>query len=133
MFSTVYRVIQKDFYARPYTSMWALVVARQISKRYSSSCQVFISIIDLRGLLENDSRTRSTVSSVTCCLGCFPDTYCAVSKRYSSSCSKLQGNCCHMRMRDFSRACSRTRHFFRLQNDTHDQAWNTKYKNGSSL
>ena len=35
---------------------------------------MFISIIDLRGLLENDSRTRSTVSSVTCCLGCFPDT-----------------------------------------------------------
>jgi hypothetical protein len=23
MFSTVYRVAQKDFYARPYTSMWA--------------------------------------------------------------------------------------------------------------
>jgi hypothetical protein len=23
MFSTVYRVSQKDFYARPYTSMWA--------------------------------------------------------------------------------------------------------------
>ena len=44
MFSTVYRVTQKDFYARPYTSMWAPVVARQISKRYSSSCHVFISI-----------------------------------------------------------------------------------------
>ena len=29
MFSTVYRVTQKDFYARPYTSMWAHVVARQ--------------------------------------------------------------------------------------------------------
>ena len=43
MFSTVYRVIQKDFYARPYTSMWAPVVARQISKRYSSSCHVFVS------------------------------------------------------------------------------------------
>jgi len=41
MFSTVYRVTQKDFYARPYTSMWAPVVARQISKRYSSSCHVF--------------------------------------------------------------------------------------------
>jgi len=27
----VYRVTQKDFYARPYTSMWAPVVARQIS------------------------------------------------------------------------------------------------------
>ena len=38
MFSTVYRVTQKDFYTRPYTSMWAPVVARQISKRYSSSC-----------------------------------------------------------------------------------------------
>ena len=32
MFSTVYRVTQKDFYARPYTSMWAPVGARQISK-----------------------------------------------------------------------------------------------------
>jgi hypothetical protein len=44
MFSTVCRVTQKDFYARPYTSMWAPVVARQISKRYSSSCHVFISM-----------------------------------------------------------------------------------------
>ena len=44
MFSTVYSVTQKDFYARPYTSMWAPVVARQISKRYSSSCNVFISM-----------------------------------------------------------------------------------------
>jgi hypothetical protein len=43
MFSTMYRVTQKDFYARPYTSMWAPVVARQISRRYSSSCHVFIS------------------------------------------------------------------------------------------
>ena len=41
MFSTVYRVTQKDFYARLYTSMWAPVVVRQISKRYSSSCHVF--------------------------------------------------------------------------------------------
>ena len=73
MYSTVYRVTQKDFYARPYTSLWAPVVTRQISKRYSSSCHVFISIINLRGLLQNDSRTRSTVSSITCCLGCFPD------------------------------------------------------------
>ena len=32
MFSTVYRVTQKYIYARPYTSMWAPVVARQISK-----------------------------------------------------------------------------------------------------
>jgi len=31
MYSTVYRVTQKDFYAHPYTSMWAHVVARQIS------------------------------------------------------------------------------------------------------
>ena len=44
MSSTVYRVTQKDFYVRPYTSMWAPVVARQISKRYSSSCHVFISM-----------------------------------------------------------------------------------------
>jgi hypothetical protein len=44
MFSTVYRVTQKNFYASPYTSMWAPVVARQISKRYSSSCHVFISM-----------------------------------------------------------------------------------------
>jgi len=34
MFSTLYRVTQKDFYARPYTSMWAPVVARQISKHF---------------------------------------------------------------------------------------------------
>ena len=74
MFLTVYRVTQKDFYARPYTSMWSPFVAQQICKRYSSSCHVFISIIDLCGLLENDSRTWSTVSSVTCCLACFPDT-----------------------------------------------------------
>jgi hypothetical protein len=33
MFSTMYRVTQKYFYARPYTSLWAPVVARQISKR----------------------------------------------------------------------------------------------------
>jgi hypothetical protein len=32
VFSTVYRVTQKDFYARPYTSMWAPVVAGQIFK-----------------------------------------------------------------------------------------------------
>ena len=32
MFSAVYRVTQKDFYARLYTSMCARVVARQISK-----------------------------------------------------------------------------------------------------
>jgi len=44
MFSTVYRVTQKNFDARPYTSMWAPVVARQIYKRYSSSCHVFISM-----------------------------------------------------------------------------------------
>ena len=40
MFSTVYRITQKDFYARPYTSVCAPVVARQISKRYSSYCHV---------------------------------------------------------------------------------------------
>jgi hypothetical protein len=50
MFPTVYRVTQKDFCARPYTSMWAPVVARQISKRYSSSCHLFISHIE-----ENDN------------------------------------------------------------------------------
>jgi len=44
MFSTVYRVTQKDFYARPYTSMWEPVVARQILKSYSGSCHVFISM-----------------------------------------------------------------------------------------
>jgi len=44
MFSTVYRVTQKDFYVRLYTSMWARVVARQISKRYSSSSHVFSSM-----------------------------------------------------------------------------------------
>jgi hypothetical protein len=43
MFPTVYKVTQKDFYAHLHTSMWAPVVARQISKRYSSSCHVFIS------------------------------------------------------------------------------------------
>ena len=43
IFSTVYKVTQKDFYALPYTSMWAPFVVRQISKRYSSSCHVFIS------------------------------------------------------------------------------------------
>jgi len=44
MFSTVYRVTQKDFYARSYTSVWASVIARQISKRYSSSYHVFINM-----------------------------------------------------------------------------------------
>ena len=34
IFSTAYRVTQKDFYARPYTSKWAPVVARQISKYF---------------------------------------------------------------------------------------------------
>ena len=44
MFSTAYRVTKKKFYTRPYTSMWAPVVVRQISKRYSSSCHLFISM-----------------------------------------------------------------------------------------
>ena len=35
---------KRFFYARPYLSMWAPVVARQISKRYWSSCHVFISM-----------------------------------------------------------------------------------------
>ena len=58
MFSAVYRVTQKDSYARPYTSMRAAVVARQISKRYSSCCHVFIS---MWGVI------RSTASMI-CCL-----------------------------------------------------------------
>jgi hypothetical protein len=33
MFSTVYKVTQKDFFAHPYTSVWGPAVARQISKR----------------------------------------------------------------------------------------------------
>ena len=57
MFSTVYRLTQKYFYARPFTSMWAPVVARQISKRYSSSCQVFISMWGV---------TSSTASLIRC-------------------------------------------------------------------
>jgi hypothetical protein len=44
IFSTVYRVTQKGLYACPYTSVWAPVVTRQISKWYSSSCHVFISM-----------------------------------------------------------------------------------------
>jgi hypothetical protein len=44
IFSALYRVAQKVFYARQYTSMWAPVVARQISKRFSSFCHVFISM-----------------------------------------------------------------------------------------
>ena len=58
MFSAVYRVTQKDSYARPYTSMRAAVVARQISKRCSSCCHVFIS---MWGVI------RSTASMI-CCL-----------------------------------------------------------------
>jgi hypothetical protein len=44
MFSTVYRVTQQDFYAHPYTSMWAPAVSGPISKGYSSSCHVFINM-----------------------------------------------------------------------------------------
>ena len=44
IFSTVYKVTQKDLYACPYTSMLAPVVARHISKRYSTSFHVFISM-----------------------------------------------------------------------------------------
>ena len=56
MFSTVYRVTQKDFYARPYTSVWAAVIARRISKLYSSSCHVFIG---MRGAINSSaSMTR---------------------------------------------------------------------------
>jgi len=50
IFSTVYRVTQKDFYARPYTSIRAPVVVRQISKQYSRSCYVFISMWDVISL-----------------------------------------------------------------------------------
>jgi hypothetical protein len=32
MFSTVYRVNQKDFYARPYTSMWAPDLRQRITE-----------------------------------------------------------------------------------------------------
>ena len=58
MFSTVYRVTQKDFYARQYTSMWAPAVARQMFKWYSSSCHVFIS---MWGVI---SSTASTIRSL---------------------------------------------------------------------
>jgi hypothetical protein len=37
MFSTVYRVPQKDFYAHLYSSMWASVVAR----RYINDIQTY--------------------------------------------------------------------------------------------
>ena len=57
IFSTVYRVTQKDFYALPYTSMWAPFVAQQISKRYSSSCHMFISKLGVR---------NSTASMIRC-------------------------------------------------------------------
>jgi len=51
MFSAVYRVTQKDFYARPYTSMCAPVVAQQILSLNDiqviatglSACEVLIS------------------------------------------------------------------------------------------
>ena len=59
MFSTVYRVTQKDFYARPFTSMWAPVVARQICKRYSSSCHVFISISSTASMIRCLKSARS--------------------------------------------------------------------------
>jgi hypothetical protein len=42
MFSTLYRVTQKDFYAHPYNSMWAPVVARQISKRIIEAVELII-------------------------------------------------------------------------------------------
>jgi hypothetical protein len=58
IFSTVYRVTQKDLYACPYTLMWAPVVVRQISKRHSSSCHVFI---NMWGVI-------SSTASMICCL-----------------------------------------------------------------
>jgi hypothetical protein len=47
MFSTVYRVMQKDFCAHPYTSMWAPVVARQISKRDLADLRQRIEAVEL--------------------------------------------------------------------------------------
>jgi hypothetical protein len=44
VFSALYRVTQKVFNARQYTSMWTPVVAWQISKQFSSFCHVFISM-----------------------------------------------------------------------------------------
>ena len=66
IFSTVYRLTQKDLYACPYTSMWAPVVARQISKRHSSSCHVFIS---MWGVIS------STASMIRCLKPATPRTF----------------------------------------------------------
>ena len=65
MFSTMYRVTQKDFYARPYTSMWAPVVARQISKRYSSTCHVFSSMWGVISSIASMIRCLKSVRSRT--------------------------------------------------------------------
>jgi len=62
IFSTVYRVTQKDLYACPYTSVWAPVVARKISKRYSSSCHVFIS---MWGVISSTASTIRCLKSAT--------------------------------------------------------------------
>ena len=66
MFSTMYRVTEKEIYARPYTSIWAPVVTRQISKRYSSSCHVFISMWAV---------ISSTASMIRCLKSARPRTF----------------------------------------------------------
>jgi hypothetical protein len=71
MFSTVYRVTQKDFYACPYTSMWAPVVARQISKRYSSPCHVFISMWGVISSTASMLRCLKSATSWTVTLQCW--------------------------------------------------------------
>jgi hypothetical protein len=53
IFSTVYRVTQKDFYACPYTSVWAPVVARQIS----NDIQALATCLSARELLQAEGPT----------------------------------------------------------------------------
>ena len=66
MFWTVFRVTQKDFHAHLYTSMWAPVVARQISKWYSRSCHMFISMWSV---------ISSTASMIHCLKSARPQTF----------------------------------------------------------
>jgi len=66
MFSTVYRVTQKYFYAHPYTSMWAPVVARQISKRYSSSCHMFNDMLSQISQISNFSPVHNVFNKPPC-------------------------------------------------------------------
>ena len=69
MFSTVYRVTQKEFYARPYTSMWAPVVVRQISKRYSRcyklNCKDVVYRRKVRDLADLRQRNIEAVELIT--------------------------------------------------------------------